>query len=109
MKKVMIIVMILILTLAMTATVSAGDQNRIHLIVFAQDAKTEIEVKAGDNKKKTALVDAGVTYLSYKTKTSDLLVWEYGEKVKPRVDKGRDGEWYSIICITPPGESIGEK
>ena len=108
MEKIITIMLILILTLLATVNVSAGDEKRIHLIVFAQDAETEIDVKVADGKRMQETVDAGVTYLSYKANKPELTVWEYGEKVKPRVDKGRDGEWYCIVSVTPPGESVGE-
>lgn len=82
-------------------------KDDIHLIIFAQDAKTEVEIQV-DKKKHTELLDAGVNYISYKTSKHKAAVWAYGDKITPRIDKGRDGDYYAIVCVTPPGESVGE-
>lgn len=105
---VLIILILALLAVLCTTATAAENQHRLHLIAFAQDAETEVEVTV-DGKKKTELMDAGVTYLSYKIKTPEVSVLAYGDKITPKVDKGRDGEYYAIVCISPPGESVGER
>ena len=89
------------------AVAKAKKADKVHLIVFAQDADTEAEFTV-DGDKHTELVDAGVTYLSYSATDPDVSVLAYGDKFTPRIDKGRDGEYYTIIYLQPPGESVGE-
>ena len=89
------------------AVAKAKKADKVHLIVFAQDADTEAEFTV-DGEKHTEELDAGVTYLSYSVKDPDVSVLAYGDKFTPRVDKGRDGEYYTIIYLQPPGESVGE-
>lgn len=90
-----------------TTTTVAEEKHRLHLIVFAQDPETEIGITF-DEKKKTELMDAGVTYLSYKVRDPEVSVLTYGDRITPRIDKGKDGEYYTIIFLQPPGESVGE-
>lgn len=101
-------VIIVLMIMAISETATSCEKGHLHLIVFAQDEDTEISVKIGDAKREKELVDAGVTYLSYRTDATDVEILAYGDSIKPRVDKGRDGEYYSIICIKPPEESVGE-
>ena len=109
MKKLIVILTVCLMAAVATSIVRAEEKTDLHLIVFAQDADTEIEVRAGDGKRQKEIVDAGVTYLTYKADKAKLTVWEYGEATHPRVDKGRDGDLYSIVTIRPPGESVGEE
>lgn len=101
------IIILLALIIILAPVVTAQQKDKVHLIVFAQDADTEVEFTV-DGSKHTELVDAGVTYLSYSAKDPDVSVLAYGDKFTPRIDKGRDGEYYTIIYLQPPGESVGE-
>lgn len=114
MRKIDIVacIMALLLTIALIGAfvavpVFSSDTNRIHMIVFAQDPKTEVEIRI-DDESDTVLLDAGVNYLSYKTVDPEVSILAYGDKIKPRVDKGRDGEYYCMTMVQPPGESVGE-
>ena len=114
MKKLVVIVAILVTVIAMAAVVDAveneesPDPIKLHLIAFAQDPEAEVEITAGDEKE-TVLLDAGVNYLSYESDSQEVSVLAYGDKITPRVDKGRDGEYYCMVMIQPPGESVGEQ
>lgn len=103
--------LVLLAGVALAAPTAAGEKHDLHLIVFAQDPETEIEVRIGEGERRTELVDAGVTYMTYKTTDPTVQAWTFGSKETPRVDKGRDGDYYSMIFVQPPGdgESEGEK
>lgn len=116
MRKIDIVacIMALLLTIALIGVfvavpVFSSDTNRIHMIVFAQDPETEIEVRIGEGERRAELVDAGVTYMTYKTTEPTAQVWVYGSKETPRVDKGRDGDYYCMIFVQPPGDPVGER
>lgn len=94
---------------AYAAATEESEQTNLHLIVFAQDAETEIEVRIGDMKRKKELVDAGVTYLSYRTEDPEVTILAYGDKITPMVEEGRDGEYYALVLLQVPGESVGEE
>ena len=106
--KILIVIALLAIFAVCAASADGCEKHDLHLIVFAQDADTEIGVKVGDADRKTEMVDAGVTYLTYKATEPEVSVLAYGDKLKPRVDKGRDGDWYSIVWVSSPGESVGE-
>ena len=106
MRLILIMAFFVIMAGILTVKVYGFEKNELHIIAFAQEPQTEIEIKI-DGKRHTEMLDAGVTYLSYKAAEPEMTVWEYGEKTKPRVDKGRDGEWYSIVMVQVP-EGVGE-
>ena len=109
-----LLIAVIALLLAVAATmvvlvdVSGCEKDDIHLIVFSQESETEFDVKVADGERHKETVDAGVTYMSYKADKPEVTVWNYGEKEKLRVDKGRDGDYYCIVFLKKPMESVGE-
>ena len=84
------------------------EKKTLHLIVLSKESNAEFDV-VYDGERSTVEVDSGWTYISYKV--SDPYSFEcytYGDNVPMRIDLGRDGEYYTMLFVCKPEESVGE-